>query len=286
MARFGRIFAATGLLTSTLLMGLSGLSCANEQEPLIVLYAVLGEKGSTDPLDFECTFMLEPDVFHARGSFDVATGSLYTIFPVLSNNLAVRQQMTNSGVNDSELQLASNVDITLNLPSDVRDAMGTGTDGSALPLSFQSNLATQSLNPGDLMGAHIPVIPPEYAVALQSAVGTDELVDVTVDVVYHATRTGNSRGNTGVLDSRAFTFPITLCNGCTVVACSCDENDECVTGTEVFGGFCSPGSDFVPSMPFDCANPFAGSSGTGTGGDESTSVGLPPDPPPTTTATG
>lgn len=278
--------AGTGLFAGVVFLGLSGLSCANEQEPLIVLHTLAGEP--SDPNEqgiVQCEYNSGGPV-RTSGRFDVRTGVAYQMAPVVLNNLAARVNASNTGVNDSELQLMSEVDIRLNVPSEVRDAMGTDDAGNALPLTFTANIATDSIGPSDEFVAILDVIPADYAVAFQEGIAYGDEVDASVDIIFHATRTGNSRGNAGVLDSRRYSFPISLCNGCLVFSCTCDTNDECELGSETFWGHCGVGAD-VFGDGFSCSDPLpATGTGATTGDMDDGSTSLPPDPPPTTTATG
>lgn len=238
--------------------------CADEQEALIVLHSIAPtvEQGSS-----VCMYDLDSDVFRFAGRMDVRAGDSYELAPVLMNNLPARTASSNnSGVDDSELQLTSSVDITLHLPSDVVADMGPGPDGERLPLSYSVPIATDSLGPGDLYAPLVEIVPQEYSQALAAAIAPGDEVQLSVDIQSHATRTGNSRGNVGVIDARLYSFPIELCNGCMVGYCECTSTNECVTSTELFYTVCGSVQDYYGD-PF-CVS---GVSALGTtGADEST----------------
>lgn len=228
-----------------------------------------------------CTFEVNGDTSQARGSLDVGAGTPYQLVPVLQNNLVARGAAnTNSSVEDSELQLTGEVDVRLNLPDSVREAMGPGFDGEALPLSYTLPIASNSMAPGELLAVPMPAIPAEYAIALQPAIGSGQLIESSVDIVFKATRTGNSVGKVGVIESREFRFPITLCDGCAVLSCTnCQADGTCEPGTEIYADVCGSAQDVLSRFdPDNCAaapfDPTTG--GGGDGGDGST--GLPPSP--------
>ncbi|MEX1368147.1 MAG: hypothetical protein AB1Z98_33770 [Nannocystaceae bacterium] len=220
---------AGGLVVASLVAS-TGSGCAREQEALIVLYSVAP---TVDPMSSGCLYEEDTDIRIASGLLDVSAGDPYVLAPLLLNNLPSRAaNANNSGVDDSELQLTSTVDITLRVPSAVARERGTGADGRAVPLSYEASIATDSLPPGDMYVTRFDAIPAELAVSLAAAIAPGESVDVVAEIEFHATRTGNSRGRVGVIDSRVYEFPITLCNGCMVTRCECSADDVCIAGTE------------------------------------------------------
>lgn len=249
--------------------------CAGEQEPLIILNSVAP---TVDQMADSCIFDAQGDVFISRGLLDVAAGTPYVLGPVLLNNLQARGAAnTNSQVEDSELQLTGEVDVKLVLPSEIEDAMGPGSDGEPLPLSYTLATASDSLGPGESAAIPIPVIPAEYATALAAAVPPGDLVESRVELIYHATRTGNSRGNIGEIDSRVYTFPIGLCSGCMIVNCDCSSG-SCEPGTESFATQCGRAQDQAGSLdPSDCSAG-VGAVGSSSGDDGAESTTLPPSP--------
>jgi len=245
-----------------------GTGCADEQEALIVVRSVF-PSAEMDDTSTSCTWPDDNSSLRS-GELDVAVGGAYTLAPELFNNLQARGTSTNSGVDDSELRLDPTVDITLNLPGYVADAMALGPDGQALPLSYGATIASDSLAPGSSFVPLVKVIPFEHSTALASAIAPGEKAQVSVDLVFHATRTGNSRGNVGVIDSRAYRFPIELCNGCMLNSCLCDGGDECVPDTEVYLGLCFVGQDASLTNPASCSSALP-PLGTTTGDDMTTS---------------
>jgi hypothetical protein len=200
----------------------------------------------------------------------VSAGTAYFLAPVLRNNLtASTTKGSNTGVEDGELQLLSPVDVTWHLPGDVVDRMGPGRDGERLPLSFPVAIATDSLPPGALYVAGFEAVPAEYAAALVPAIDPGDPQVLTVEIVFHATRTGNSRGNVGVIDSRVYEFPITLNNSGFVESCVCAAG-ECQPETIRYALTCGYAQDVTVSGDDPCA--VATSEGSSSGGDSSTTI--------------
>jgi hypothetical protein len=217
---------AIGWLVATGCGGDGG--CRFENTSLVVLHAI-----PPTVEDEGCVFDPNSQIIVYRGRLDVAWGTGYLLGVVLSNNLvATTQEGSNTGVEDGDLQLSSPVDVTLHVPRDVADRMGPGPDGQPLPLSFEVPIATSTLRPETEYGMGLVAVPREYAMAFAAAIDPGEEVDITIEVVFHATRTSNTRGNLGVIDSPPFEFPITLVNGGLVAACRCDELGRCEPGTE------------------------------------------------------
>lgn len=232
--------------------------CAGEQEPLIVLHAVPPEVEEDS-----CTWSADSSVHVASGRLDVAWGSLssYHLAVVLLNNLLTgTTEGSNTGVEDGELQLESPVDITLRVPRDIVDRMGPGSDGEPLPLSFGVPIATDSLPPGARYVAGLDVVPAEYAEAFAAALEPGDEVQIVAEIVFSATRTGNSRGNLGVIEARAYEFPITLVEGDFAVACECNDAGECEPGTGVPSLLCGNAQDSFGASGLLCAPQEAGSS--------------------------
>ncbi|MCX4240284.1 hypothetical protein [Paraliomyxa miuraensis] len=247
-----------GLAVAGLFAGCGGDGCRIEQESLIVLNSL-----AIAADDDECMIDAGSDEILVRGLADASSGYGYTLLPVLRNNLVAQGSGgSNSGVEPSELQLEPDIDITAHFPEEILDRLPAD-----LELSYSLPIATDSLGPGGLYVPQVQLMSAELVEALPAAVPTEGFHDVTFDIVFHATRTGNASGNVGVIDSRLYSFPVRLCNGCLVRSCVCNANDQCEPGSEIYAGNCLGVQD-VPPQPFICGAPPASSSSDG-GGDSS-----------------
>jgi len=214
--------------------------CADEQEALIVSHSP-GFDG------YACVADPGSDVHLQRGTLDVSFGTPYTLAVVLTNNLVSRPNTTtNTGVENGELQLRD-VDVVLSMSQspEVIDAIAA-QDPSFV--EFSQTLASDSLRPGENSGVLVDVISSGASQALQGAIssilGPGSRPIITAELVFHATRTGNSTGSAGVIDARAYTFPIQLCAGCLPTSCDTCSMFQCPTDP-VFVGPCGNAQDAV-----------------------------------------
>lgn len=241
----------------------AGSSCAGEQEPVIVLYSVFPED--------ECAFDPESNDHITSGRYDVSGRTGYLLGPILQNNLLARTTSgSNTGVEDGELRLETNVDISVHLPADVVDRLPADVSRS-----FTIYVATDSIGPGQRYAAPLELLSPELVEALPGAVLPGMSEQATVDIVFHVTRTGNTKGDVGVIDAREYTFPLTLCNGCLVVTCDCeDDGVSCIPGTEIHATTCGRTQDPQDDRTFSClAEATGSSSGPADDGMESSGSG-------------
>lgn len=235
-------------------------------------------------MDDSCEFEVGGEISILSGTLDVSAGDPYVLAPVLLNNLPSRAVgSTNSGVDDSELQLVSPVDITLNVPSEIARERGLSAAGDAVPLSYGQPIATDSIAPGDETTIVMTIVRPEVSESLAAAIEPGQRVQITAEIQFSASRSGNARGNLGVVDARLYTFPIVLCNGCMVTRCECDASDSCVPGTESFERECLRAQDSaITDPPFCEANADGLPPAASTTGVDETSSGTSDGPPDTT----
>jgi hypothetical protein len=195
MKRYGRAVAIAWLVVAA--CGDDG-GCRIEQEALIVLHSV-------PPLE-TCGYDAGSDVYVTDGIYDVGGRTGYVLAPVLLNNLvASTAEGSNTGVESGELQLEPDVDVSIHLPADVVDRLPADVSRS-----FTNYVATDSLDPGERYVTTIDLLSPELIEALPAAIDPGDRVDARVDVRFHVTRTGNSKGEAGVIDARDYSFPLDL----------------------------------------------------------------------------
>ena len=124
-------------------------------------------------------------------------------------------------------------------------------------VEFTQPLPSQSLAPASGTGVLVDVITESaaraFADAIEAVLDADARPIVVADIVFHATRTGNSRGALGVIDARTYSFPIELCLGCLGVDCSGCSDGVCPMGFSPTGvcGNTQDGSLF----PAECGPP-------------------------------
>lgn len=229
--------------------GGDGGGCSIEQEALIVLF--VPAFGS-----YTCTADPQSDVSLQRGALDLAYETGYTLPVLLHNNLISRSSMgTNNQVEDGELQLRD-VDIVLSMP-DAPEVIRQVEGEDPSFVSFTAVLPANSLPPDSTTGVLVDVISSQAAPVFAQAFADNlEPVDhpiLVVTLVFHATRTGNSRGSLGVIDSREYTFPIELCQACIGVVCSSCPDEVCPAGSAV-SGVCGNAQD-LPLYPVSCGPP-------------------------------
>ncbi len=224
----------------------------------------------TTPCDFE----LGGTISVTSGLLDVSAGHGYLLGPILLNNLVSRtSSVTNSGAQNGELQLTGAIDIQLNLTSEIAADFDASSD---LSRSYVVRTGSDSMGPGDELLLPLEVLPGEYAVdlatALAGAAPTDRFLS-SLDIVFHATRAGNSRGNIGVIDSRVYNFPVQLCNGCARTSCggdyltTCDRaQDPMLTTALDCSGNMPVGTTGVPPTTGDAMTSSSGDPGSTGGG--------------------
>lgn len=255
----------SGACAVALLVASASTGCAGEQEALIVLHAVAAESNDQGG----CTFDAGNGVELVRGLLDVQGGTSYLLAPVLFNQLPSQgQNATNSGIDDSEVQLLS-VDVSLSLPSDIADQLS-----GDVSLSHSPPLATNSISPGEQFSAVIEVVPADLTQELAGILTPDDDVTIVADIVYHAARTGNTRGSVGMIDSRNYSFPIQLCVGCLATSCAGCPTGSCEVDFDPFARLCGNVQD-GGTPPEAVCEAIMGSSTGGVGGDESSSGGSP-----------
>lgn len=242
MKGFVRALAVVGLFVGC---GGDG-GCRIEQEPIIVLHSVA--------LDEMCIFSPSGTPIPG-GLYDVSGGTGYVLGPILRNNLVARStEGSNTGIEDGELRLEPDVDITVHLPDEVADRLPADVS-----TSFVVSVATDSLPPESEIAFAVELLSPELIEALPGAVGPGDYVEARVDVVFHATRTGNSRRDIQIIDAREYTFPLDLCHGCLITRCECDAVGECVPGTGQHATSCGRTQDPNEDFMFACADEAASS---------------------------
>lgn len=232
-------------LTAAVLALVSG--CAREQEALVVARVPAFTDGS-------CSADSNSDATMPEGNLDVAFGTPYTLPVILRNNLLSRPGNTsNTGVDNGELQLRD-VDITLSMPQ-APEVLSEVAARNGAYVEFNAPLAANALDPGVEAGILVDVISDGASLALSEAIAAQLDPDarplVLVELVFHATRTGNSRGRVGIIDSRAYSFPIKVCNRCLLDCTTCGAG-TCAEDTDFVGGFCNNAQDALLN-PTACA---------------------------------
>jgi hypothetical protein len=241
-----RSWVAAALLAAPLL---AAGGCAEEEEALIVLHSPAFEQG-------ECTADASTSTILQQGNLDVLYGTAYTLPVVLLNNLRSRPAtQTSSGVDDSELQLTG-VDVSLSMPQ-APEVMRQVADENPAFVHFSAVLPSQSMIGGQEIGVLVEAVPDGTSRALRDAI--EELLPegsrptLSAELTFHATRTGNSTGSLGVIDARAYTFPIRLCVGCLVATCETCTDGQCPAEAQ-FAGVCGNAQDGV-LVPVGCEAP-------------------------------
>jgi hypothetical protein len=229
-----RSWVAAALFAAPLL---AAGGCADEEEALIVLHSPAFEQG--------CTADPNTSVLLQQGHLDVAWGTPYTLPVVLLNNLRSRPAtQTNTGVDDSEMQLRD-VDVSLSM-SQAPEVMRQVADEDPGFVHFSAVLPGQSMVGGQETGVLVQVITDGASRALRDAMM--ELLPegsrpvLAAELTFHATRTGNTAGSLGIVDARAYTFPIELCIGCLGTTCETCPDEQCPAEPR-FVGVCGNAQD-------------------------------------------
>jgi len=227
-----------------------GSGCADNQESLIVLMVPAWEDGG-------CAVPTTADAALPYGTLDLAFGTPYAMPALLLNNTADQAAGdNNSGIVTNEVQLLDvDVDLSMAQAPDVIDAL---RDMDEAFVSFNVPLSTNSLAPGQITGVLVEVIPQQTAVAMGELVlaqfGAAAKLTVEASVVFHASRSGNTVGKVGGVDSREFSFPISVCFDC-LRSCATCPGAECPVGATSFaGGVCGNAQDLV-LYPTACEMP-------------------------------
>lgn len=236
--------ARSGWLAGLLVLGVVG--CADQEESLIVVHSPAFEQGA-------CLADANSSTSLQYGVLDVAYGTGYTLPVVLRNNLAPRPASgSSSGVDNSELQLRD-VDVTLGMPQAPEVLRQVAAEDPSF-VSFTVTLPSVSLPPGQDTGVLVQVVSEGASRSLQQAMedllpaGARPSVDAELE--FHATRTGNSRGSIGVIDARAYTFPVEICSGCLPTTCETCPEEQCPPNA-VFASVCGNAQDGLLS-PIQC----------------------------------
>jgi hypothetical protein len=230
------------LAAALLATGVPG--CAGEQEALIVLYSPAFQMG-------ECNATADSTEFLQRGLLDVGADTRYSLPVVLLNSLRSRTT-TNTGVNNGELQLRD-VDVSLSMPQAPEVIRQVEAENPAF-VEFSSPLPTISLPPNMETGVLVDVVTQMASGSLRQAI-LDNL-DATArpvlvaEIVFHATRTGNSAGSIGVIDARAYSFPIDICIDC-LLTCETCPNAQCPVDPVAQDGLCGNRQD-AKLVPYGC----------------------------------
>lgn len=225
--------------------GLGG--CADQEESLIVLHSPAFQQGL-------CLADSNSSVSLQYGVLDVAHGTGYTLPVVLLNNLTSRPASgTSSGVDNSELQLRD-VDVTLSMEQSPEVLRQVAAE-SASYVRFTATLPSVSLPPGQETGVLVEAITDGASRSLRTAMEAllpeGARPSVTAELVFHATRTGNSRGSVGVIDARAYTFPIEICIGCLPISCATCPDEQCPADAQQFSSVCGNAQDGI-LVPAGC----------------------------------
>jgi hypothetical protein len=228
---------------------LAGLgACADEQEALIVLHTSNWEGGA-------CGVDANSEEGLALGQLDLRGGSGYFTGVVLRNQLVAQGNETNSGVDNSEMQLRD-VDVLLQMPQapEILDAIEA--EDPAM-VDFNVTLPSDSLPGESNIGVIFEAIPATTAMRIADAVaglpaGSAPIIEV--HQVYHARRTGNNVGGVGEFEAREYIFPVRLCVDC-LFTCSGCMDMACPGNTgPIVGGVCGSTQD-LPYGPAACEPP-------------------------------
>ena len=231
-------------------------ACAGEQESLIVSHVPVW------PDNGECLIDPSQDTAMLRGRLDLAFATPYVLPVVLVNQLLPQQAGSqNAGIDNSEMQLVS-VDVELELPQAPELIEGLREINDAL-VEFQAPLATVSLPGGSRTGVAVEVISRATAIALAEDVarfqpdtpivpGAPSVLTVIANIVFSATRTGNTSGRVGAVESRAFSFPIDVCVGCML---SCEDCPGMVCPADpIWTNFICGNAQDGPIVPAQCTD--------------------------------
>ena len=216
VSRFLRASVFAGLAC---LVGNTG--CVQDQETLIIERAVW--------FDDSCTLQAGTNSSLASLTADVSFTGTELAFGVIVTNNAITSPGSNTNLDDSEIYMES-VDVTL------------GFSGGGLATSgFNVPLPTDSLRGGDSQTFLIRV-PTDVAASISSQLGEGETEILEVEVVFNARKNASvtENGKLGTIQSRAYTFPLNVCNGCLR---TCLSAMDCPNGTPDANGLVCPTAD-------------------------------------------
>lgn len=200
-----KIFKRVGLFASSCiaLAGIAGFvtACADAQPTLVVLYTVAR--------DDSCVAAPGENNRITSDVADVSLGLDAVAAFVLTNNQPdVNAGDSNTGTNTSEVKMRD-VDVRLSLPQ---------VEGFE-PIKYNLPISNDSITGGDEFVYSVRV-PSMYLEQLRPLVpaGGDLIMKMTV--VFHGLRSSNAVGDDlGVIDSRPYSFPFLLCDGCLAPRC-------------------------------------------------------------------
>lgn len=223
--------------------------CAREQETILIERAIA--------MEGQC--LADPTVVTSlsRGTLDVVYGLGYELALHVTNQAeAVDAGARNSGRDDYEVQIEDAV-VELSAPQapELIDALRAADPAL---VEFSVELAGSSLGGGGELGVIVPVVSQAATVALRdtaASMGLGSNLTIMADVVVRARRSGNVRGRLGLLESRAFQFPIDLCADCLFTCANCEEGQCPAPGeeTELTGFLCGNAQDSAIE-PANCAD--------------------------------
>jgi hypothetical protein len=166
---------------------------------------------------------------------------------------------TNSGVVTNEIQLK---DARVKIDCPQSPELLDGIDKGAI--DFQAALATNSILPGDTAALAVEVLPLQTVRELRMRmmeVMPGANFTVRANVTFRGSRSGNNVGKIGVIEARAFSFPIELCQGdnCLLDCAGCPDDlglagvctYESTKQYGVAGGVCGNAQD-LPLIPNGC----------------------------------
>lgn len=228
------------------------VGCAENEESLLVLNVPAWADDGT------CVVVPNMDGLSlTTGVLDLSFGTPYAMPASLFNNTAEQEEgSNNAGIITNELQLLdADVDLSMAQAPEIIDGL---RDSNPSLVSFNVPMPTVSILPQQLQGVLVEVVPQPTAAALRDAVfaefGMDARATLEAKVVFHASRSGNTIGKVGGVDSRDFSFPIQLCFGCLVTCSSCDDGQCPVGDFGIAGGVCGNAQD-LDLYPAACDEP-------------------------------
>jgi hypothetical protein len=229
-------------------------ACAGEQESLIVTHAPIW------PASGDCVVDAGQNTGMLSGTLDLSFGTPYMMPAILVNQLAPQQAGNqNSGIDNSEVQLSS-ADVDLELPQ-APDIIGGLSEINDALVDFRVPLATVSIPGGARHGVAVEVVPRATALALAEDVarfqpdtpiveGAPTVLRLLANVTFNASRTGNTSGRIGTVQSRTFSFPIDVCIGC-MIDCSTCPGRTCPENP-IWEGFICGNAQDAPLVPAQC----------------------------------
>jgi hypothetical protein len=204
--------AHLGILCGLLIGTASMAGCTADQEALIVERALAITPGDDG---LACTVEDDGETGLSRDVLDASFASGYAAAFTVKNNLnQTTVTGTNSGVEASEMKL-TDVIVELTMPSDPDVISGVASMDGALT-KFSVPIGSSSFSGQDTYSSFV-VVPAESISAIGAQMAASGVTDTTMimSVVYRALRSSNTGvGQSGVVESRSFELPITVCLGC------------------------------------------------------------------------